>query len=106
MTSLTSQGIIPIEHKNFLQIEKAKKLKYLYSNFGNGKSTSKLLKCSREDKINVLIKLSSVFEYILASLFQMPKSLPKGKTDNIPTESLLPNNVSLEMSAPGQVGEK
>ena len=67
-----SSGEIPLSEDGFQSISKAKKGRFIHTNFHAKTKVKKLLKSDRKSQLEVLLKLSSLYRHLLTRLFHLP----------------------------------
>ena len=60
-----ASGLIHLQRKSFEALSSAKKTKFFNENFSTISKTNKLLKKSRKEQLDILLKLSSVYPHLL-----------------------------------------
>ena len=67
-----SKGEIPLSKDGFKSISKAKKGRFIHTNFDAKTKVKKLLKTDRKSQLEILLKLSSLYRHLLTRLFHLP----------------------------------
>ena len=67
---LILNNAIPILEENFEKLKRARKISFLKKHFKSNKDFLQILQGPREQKVAILKKLSALFSYILAALFE------------------------------------
>ena len=67
-------GEIPIDQEGFDSISKARKSRIIFKHFADKTNTKRLIKAERQSQLEHLLKLSSVYKYLLTRLFHLKES--------------------------------
>ena len=66
-----ANGDIPLSQESHDSISKAKKARFILTKFRDKAKVKKLLKLERKDQLQILLKLSSLYKFLLLRLFDL-----------------------------------